>query len=71
MSCVDFWDPVVNCMGIIIDALPAEKRLEVVERLQLLAEVFADRGDLMASNFARALSGEPFPAEKPKLRIVE
>jgi hypothetical protein len=74
MSCTDFWQPTMMCLGIVIDALPPEKRLQVVENLQLLAQVFADRGDLIGSDFARALSGEPFPMPEAKgshLKIVK
>lgn len=69
-QCLDYWESTIGPLGIIIDCLPREMQKEIVERLQLLAQVYGDRGDLTASYYARALSGEPFPVPKPRPKLT-
>jgi hypothetical protein len=66
MSDMTFWEATMGPMDIIIGVLPLELQKKIVERLQDLAVVQADRGDMVASYFSRALSGEPYPEEPTK-----
>jgi hypothetical protein len=73
MSDTTFWEPTMGAMECLIDCLPPKAQERIVERLQLLARVQESQGDLVASRFSRALSGEsvPVPRPKPNLRLVK
>jgi hypothetical protein len=73
MSDLNWWEPAAGAMRVIIDSLPRKTQQRIVEQLQLLAQVQADKGELQASYFSRMLSGEPYPQPKPKpnLKIVK
>jgi len=73
MSDLIWWEPTMGAMEVIVDCLPRETQERIVQRLQLLAVAQEDRGDVTASYYSRALSGEPFPkpAPKPHLRLVK
>jgi hypothetical protein len=60
-NCLDFWNPVLSAFGVLLDALPRERREWAVEQLKLMATVQADRGDQAAEYFCRALAGEEYP----------
>jgi hypothetical protein len=57
------------------DCLPLESQVKIAQRLQLLAVAQEGRGDVTASYYSRALSGERFPKPepkpKPRLRLVK
>jgi hypothetical protein len=69
----NWFSPTADAIRTVIDCLPADVQQKVFDRLQLLARVQADRGELQASYFTRAVSGEPLPEPKPKprLKVVE
>jgi hypothetical protein len=75
MSDLTFWEPTMGAMETIVDCLPRETQQEIRRRLQLLAAAQEDRGDMTASYYSRALSGERFPKPEPKpkphLRLVK
>ena len=72
---MDWWQPTFTALTAIIDVLPPEQREKIVDQLQLMAEVNANRGDQQAEYFCRALSGEEWhqPAPKPRnhLKVVK
>jgi hypothetical protein len=75
MTDLTFWEPTMGAMEVIVDCLPRETQVKIAQRLQLLAVAQEDRGDMTASYYSRALSGERFPKpeSKPKshLRLVK
>jgi hypothetical protein len=69
-ECLDYWEPTLGAMEVIVECLPAETRRRIREKLQLTAKAQAYRGYESASYFSRALSGEPCPSLTPKPRLV-
>jgi len=61
MSDTTFWEPTMGAIECVIDCLPRKAQERIVERLQLLARVQESQGEMVASRFSRALSGEPLP----------
>jgi hypothetical protein len=61
---MDYWEPTMGALEAIVDCLDVRTQQKIVERLQLLAQVQADRGLVEASYFSRCLSGEPYPGEE-------
>jgi hypothetical protein len=64
----------MSAIDAIMDCLPRETRERIVQRLQLLAVAQEGRGDVTASYYLRALSGErcsnPEPKPRSHLRLV-
>jgi hypothetical protein len=60
---LDFWEPTLNAMGVIVECLPLETQKRICERLRQLAIVQEDKSQPMASYFSRAVSGEPAPLQ--------
>jgi hypothetical protein len=69
VSDLTFWQPTMSAIDAIIDYLPRETRERIVQRLQLLAVAQEDRGDVTASYYLRALSGERCPKPEPKTQV--
>jgi hypothetical protein len=72
----DYWEPTMGAIECIMDCLQPEVRNRIVQRLRQLAVIQETRGDVTASYYSRALSGErcpkPEPKSKPKhLRLVK
>jgi hypothetical protein len=73
-ECSSYWQPTIGPLGIIIESFPPEVQKQICERLQDLARVYEDRGDIPSSYYARALSGEEFPVPQSKgshLKVVK
>jgi hypothetical protein len=65
-----YWEPTMGAMECILDCLPPEVRTRIEQRLQQLAVAQEDRGDVTASYYSRALSGERCPKPEPKKRAA-
>jgi hypothetical protein len=71
-----WWESTAGVFEAIIGCLPPEVQEKIVERLQLLARVQADKGLDVASYYSRMMSGEAPPGlqagppERPKLKVV-
>jgi hypothetical protein len=73
---MNYWDPTMAALTAIVDVLPKELQDRVIQQLQNMATVCADRGDKPSEFFCRALSGQEFPEPQPKprpqhLRVVK
>jgi hypothetical protein len=66
MTDLTLWTPTMSAFDAILDCLPREIRERVVQRLQLLAVMQEQRGDVTASYYLRALSGERCPKLEPE-----
>jgi hypothetical protein len=62
---MDFWEPTLGAMDVIVDCLPPETRRIIARKLQTLARAQENQGLITASYFSRALSGEPAPTPQP------
>jgi hypothetical protein len=67
---LDWWQPLQMALGCFLDMAPREQRVAIEEQLKLAAEVCADKGNMQAANFCRALAGEKYPEPKPKPKLV-
>jgi hypothetical protein len=64
---MDYWNPTIVAFGVLLDALPPERREWAVEQLKLAATVQANHCDHAAEYFLRALAGEEFPAPQQEV----